>query len=170
MNRWRRMAIEASQSCLPSVIQWHADSADRQPALQVTPTRLTLLFRQITWHDQNEWPLSKVRSNLSGMSSGATESKLIQAPSEFRLSTVHPRRRALHNDFGGLTHLGSGRTWPINQHVGTPQIRPNMQSNLYKLDKMIPVLWQQRFRLSKPTRWWRKWPDPRRFPDDTRWG
>jgi len=54
---------------------------------------------------------------------------------------AHPRcRRTLHNDFAGLTHLGSGRTWSINQHVGTPQNRPNMRSNLYKLDKMKPDL------------------------------
>jgi hypothetical protein len=62
-----------------------------QPNFQVTPTRPTLLFRQITWQDQNERPLSKVRSNLSGRSTGAPESKLIQAPSVFRLSTVQAR-------------------------------------------------------------------------------
>jgi hypothetical protein len=49
------------------------------------------------------------------------------------------RRRPLHKDFAGLTHLGPGRAWSINQHVGTPQIHPNMLSNLYKLDKMKPV-------------------------------
>ena len=52
---------------------------------------LTFLFRQITWQDQNERPLSKVRSNLSGRSTGTAESKLIQAPSLFRLSTVQTR-------------------------------------------------------------------------------
>jgi hypothetical protein len=63
------------------------------------------------------------------------------------------RRPTLNKDFAGLTHLGPGRAWSINQHVGTPSnSQPNMRSNLYKLDKMQPVLWRQRFMLLKPNR------------------
>jgi hypothetical protein len=64
------------------------------------------------------------------------------------------RRPTLNNDFAGLT-LGPGRAWSINQHVGTPPTsnsHPNMRSNLYKPDKMKPVLWRQRFMLLKPNR------------------
>jgi hypothetical protein len=33
------------------------------------------------------------------------------------------RRPTLNNDFAGLTHLGPGRAWSINQHLGTPPLK-----------------------------------------------
>jgi hypothetical protein len=99
----RRKIISAPRQCVGVLNDGHCTCQTRggttrrppctppQPNFQVTPTRPTLLFRQIPWQDQNEGPLSKVRSNLSGRSTAEPESKLIQAPSVFRLSTVQAR-------------------------------------------------------------------------------
>src|SRR5664280_2370958 len=60
-----------------------------QPIFQLTPTRPTFLFRQITRQSQRVRQLSKVRSKLEGNSATAVASNVTHAPSMFRFSTVH---------------------------------------------------------------------------------